>query len=73
MFRKSLEDALRDNNPKVLIDLRKQEDYRKETIPGAVNVYHNVIFIMCMWESTKCGRESIFGEHSRKSGNCYRN
>ena len=28
---------------------------------------------MCMWESTRCGRESIFGEHSRKSGNCYRN
>ena len=21
----------------------------------------------------RCGRESIFGEHSRKSGNCYRN
>lgn len=40
MFRKSLEEVLKDNSPKVLIDLRKKEDYRKETIPGAVNVYH---------------------------------
>lgn len=40
MFRKSLEEVLKDNSPKVLIDLRKNEDYRKETIPGAVNGYH---------------------------------
>ena len=40
MYRKKLEDVLRDNSPKVIIDLRKKEDYRKETIPGAVNVYH---------------------------------
>ncbi len=40
MFRKSLDAVLKDTNPKILIDLRKQEDYRKETIPGAVNVYH---------------------------------
>ena len=40
MYRKSLEEVLRDKGPKVIIDLRKKEDYRKETIPGAVNVYH---------------------------------
>ncbi len=40
MFRKSLDAVLKDTNPKILIDLRKPEDYRKETIPGAVNVYH---------------------------------
>lgn len=40
MYRKKLEDVLNDRSPKVMIDLRKKEDYRKETIPGAVNVYH---------------------------------
>lgn len=40
MFRKNLEDVLKDNGLKILIDLRKPEDYRKETIPGAVNLYH---------------------------------
>lgn len=40
MYRKSLEAVLNDNGPKMIIDLRKKEDYRKETIPGAVNVYH---------------------------------
>lgn len=40
MFRKNLEEMLQDNHPKILIDLRRKEDYRKETIPGAVNIYH---------------------------------
>ncbi len=40
MFRKELEVVLSDTVPRILIDLRKPEDYRKETIPGAVNVYH---------------------------------
>ena len=40
MFRKNLEEVLSDKSPKILIDLRKKEDYRKETIPGAINVYH---------------------------------
>lgn len=40
MFRKSLEEVLADKSPKIIIDLRKKEDYRKETIPGAVNIYH---------------------------------
>ena len=40
MFRKSLEEVLTDKSPKVLIDLRKPEDYRKETIPGSVNIYY---------------------------------
>lgn len=44
MFRKSLEDFLKDNSPKILIDLRKAEDYKKETIPGAVHVYHKEFF-----------------------------
>ena len=44
MFRKSLEFFLMDSSPKMLIDLRKPEDYRKETIPGAVNVYHRDFF-----------------------------
>ncbi len=40
MFRKNLEDVFRDNGPKLLIDLRKKEDYQKETIPGAINIYY---------------------------------
>ena len=40
MFRKSLEEVLNDKGAKVMIDLRKTEDYKKETIPGAINVYH---------------------------------
>lgn len=40
MFRRNLEDVLRDTAPKMLIDLRRKEDYRKETIPGAVNIFH---------------------------------
>lgn len=40
MFRKSLEEVLHDENPKIIIDLRRKEDYRKETIPGAVNIFH---------------------------------
>lgn len=44
MFRKSLEEFLKDNSSKIVIDLRKPEDYRKETIPGAVNVYYKDFF-----------------------------
>ena len=40
MYRKSLEEVLNDREPKLLIDLRKTEDYRNETIPGAVNIFH---------------------------------
>ncbi len=40
MFRKNLEEVLQDKSPKIIIDLRKKDDYRKETIPGAVNVFH---------------------------------
>ena len=40
MFRKKLEEVLNDNTPKMMIDLRRKEDYRKETIPGAVSIYH---------------------------------
>ena len=44
MYRKILEDVLNDRSPKILIDLRKKEDYRKETIPGAVNIYHKEFY-----------------------------
>ena len=40
MIRKKLEEVLADKNPKMLIDLREKEEYKKETIPGAVNVYY---------------------------------
>ena len=33
MFRKSLEEVLRDRSDKLIIDLRKWEEYEKETIP----------------------------------------
>ena len=32
MYRKKLEDVLNDRSPKVMIDLRKKEDYRKEVL-----------------------------------------
>lgn len=44
MFRKSLEDFSEDNSPKMVIDLRKPEDYKKETIPGAINVQQKGFF-----------------------------
>lgn len=40
MIRKTIEDVLRDGNRKMIIDLRRREDYKKETIPGAIHVYH---------------------------------
>lgn len=40
MFRKNLEEVFKDVSPKLLIDLRKKEDFQKGTIPGAVHVYH---------------------------------
>lgn len=40
MFRRKLEEVLSDQTPKLLIDLRRKEDYRKETIPGAVNIFY---------------------------------
>lgn len=40
MFRKSLEEVLRDRSDKLIIDLRKREEYEKETVPGAIHIYH---------------------------------
>ena len=39
MFRKSLEDMLYDTGEKLIIDLRRKEDYQKDTYPGAINIY----------------------------------
>lgn len=40
MLRRKLEEVLTDQTPNLLIDLRRKEDYRKETIPGAVNIFY---------------------------------
>lgn len=40
MFRKTLEDLINDNHEKIVIDLRKKEDFEKGTYPGAIHVYH---------------------------------
>ncbi len=44
MFRKSLQDMINDKGEKLIIDLRKREDYRKETYPGAINIYHEEFY-----------------------------
>ena len=41
MLRKSLEEMLNDNVEKLIIDLRKKEDYQEETYPGAINIYYD--------------------------------
>ncbi len=41
MFRKSLQEMLYDKEDKLVIDLRRKEDYQKDTYPGAINVYFN--------------------------------
>lgn len=40
MFRRTLEEFINDPDDKVIIDLRKKEDYLEETYPGAINIYH---------------------------------
>lgn len=39
MFRKTIEDLKTDSRKKQIIDLRKHEDYEKETYPDAINIY----------------------------------
>ena len=41
MFRKSLDDMINDKGEKMVIDLRRNEDYRKDTYPGAINIYYD--------------------------------
>ena len=41
MFRKSLEDMIYDTGEKLIIDLRRKEDYQKDTYPGAINIYYD--------------------------------
>lgn len=40
MFRKSLEELLSDRDEKLVVDLRRKEDFMKESYPGAINIYH---------------------------------
>lgn len=40
MFRRSLEDMIYDKGEKLIIDLRKKEDYQEDTYPGAINIYY---------------------------------
>lgn len=37
MFKRKIEDLIQDTNEKIVIDLRRREDYEKETYPGAVH------------------------------------
>ncbi|SHK05032.1 ATP-binding protein [Hespellia stercorisuis] len=39
MYRKSIEELEQDQREKLVIDVRKPEDYEKETYPGAKNIY----------------------------------
>lgn len=39
MYRKTVEELEEDLREKLVIDVREQEEYKKETIPGAVNIY----------------------------------
>lgn len=44
MFRKSIEELINDREDKLVIDLRAKEDYKKETYPGAIHIYHEVFY-----------------------------
>jgi len=44
MFRIELKELLEDIDEKLVIDLRKKEDYRKGTYPGAINIYHGEFY-----------------------------
>lgn len=39
MFRKNIEALDLEKREKIVIDLREQEDYQRETYPGAINIY----------------------------------
>lgn len=39
MFRKTIDELENDGREKIIIDLRKKEEYAQETYPGAVNIY----------------------------------
>lgn len=42
MYRKTIEELYADNRDKLVIDVRKQEDFEKETYPGAIHIYWEV-------------------------------
>lgn len=39
MYRKTIEELENDNREKVVIDIRKAEDFKKETYPAAIHIY----------------------------------
>lgn len=39
MYRKSVEEMERDQRKKLIVDIRKEEDFERETYPGAENIY----------------------------------
>ena len=41
MFRKSLQEMIEDGSDKLIIDLRRKEDYQKDTYPGAINIFYD--------------------------------
>ncbi len=44
MFRKTLQEMMEDTGEKLIVDLRRKEDYRKETYPGAVNICYDDVY-----------------------------
>lgn len=44
MYRKSLDDLVNEKEEKIIIDLRKKEDYRKDTYPGAINIDYDEFY-----------------------------
>jgi len=44
MFRKNLQDMIDDKSDKLIIDLRRKEDYRKESYPGAINICYDEFY-----------------------------
>ena len=39
MYRKTIDELQKDARDKQVIDLRSEEDFEKETYPGALNIY----------------------------------
>lgn len=38
-YQKTAEEMMKDRQEKLIIDLRKQEDYKKGSVEGAINIY----------------------------------
>ena len=44
MYRKTLDEMIDDKEEKMIIDLRKKEDYQIDTYPGAINIYYKYFY-----------------------------